>query len=151
MTGGQSGLDAFGETDRPEPAEEDVVCLVAVQPYTFERCADGFYPCPLGYDRTERAFDWMAFYRTAPTSAVTHYARVTDQFVDDGSWMGADRWEQLIGQFSDANEAMIFELGSLYRLSNPVENDLNGVRGAWYPTFGELSRADVLSELDVER
>ncbi|MFB6194485.1 MAG: hypothetical protein ABEI75_05415, partial [Halobaculum sp.] len=98
MSDRQSGLDAFDDDDRPEPDEKSVVCLVAVRPYTFERCADGFYPCPRTYDRTERAFDWMAFYRTAPTSAVTHYARVTDRFTDDGSWIGSDRWEKLIGR-----------------------------------------------------
>lgn len=142
----QSGLGAFG-ADREEPDDGDVVCLVAVQPYTFERCADGFYPCPRGYDRADRAFDWMAFYRTAPTSAVTHYARVTDRFVDDGSWIGADRWEKLIGRFSDTEEAMVFELGPLRRLATPVENDARGVRGAWYPTFAELRDAETISAL----
>lgn len=144
-----SGLDAFidgGPDPREDPADA-TVCLVATVAYTFEQCRNGFYPAPIEYPRTEREFDFMAFYRTAPTSAVTHYAPVTDRFVDDGSWMGADRYERLIGRFSDSEAAMVFELGELRALELPVENDANGVRGAWYTTLGRLKAATVLSDL----
>lgn len=149
--GTQTGLAGFGDDVEPEDtAPDDLVCVVAAQEYTFEQCANGFYPAPRSYERCDRAFEHMAFYRTAPTSAVTHYARVTDRFVDDGSWMGADRWEQLIAPFSDDDEAMVFELDELRPLATHVErgdDGPNGVRGAWYVTLEELRGADSLSAL----
>jgi hypothetical protein len=149
--GRDADLSAFGTDDREDLPDDATVCVVAAVDYTFEQCANGFYPCPREYPRTERAFDVMGFYRTAPTSAVTHYARVTDRFEDDGTWMGETRYEKLIGQFSDAETAMVFELEELRPLDVPVKNDehgTNGVRGALYCTLGELREARTLSELE---
>jgi hypothetical protein len=61
--------------------------------------------------------------------------------------MGEERYERLIGQFSDAEAAMVFELGPLRELDPPVENDGAGVRGAWYTTLERLREATVLSAL----
>jgi hypothetical protein len=150
----EATLDAFteGGPDPDDDPDKARVCIVAAVDYTFEQCRNGFYPAPVDYPRTEREFGFMAFYRTEPTSAITHYAPVTDQFVDDGSWMGEGRYERLIGRFSDAKEATVFELGELRVLHAPVENDENGVRGAWYTTLGRLKAAGTLSDLaDAER
>ncbi|MFB6296110.1 MAG: hypothetical protein ABEH66_04620 [Halobacteriales archaeon] len=132
------------------PPDDARVCLVATQPETFERCREGFYPAPRSYDRTRKPFRYMAFYRTAPVSAVTHYAPVTDRTEQErgapGPMTDAD-WAALIDPFSGADVAVVFELGDLVSLADPIENDLSGVRGAWYPTFGELRSARRLSEL----
>jgi hypothetical protein len=132
----------------PTAADPDArVCVVAVVDETFAACREGLYPAPTEYARTERAFDWLGLYRTAPTSAITHAAPVTDRFVDDGSWMGTDTYETLIGRFSDAEAATVFELGPLHALATPVANDRTGVRGAWYCRVGDLVAATTLSEL----
>ncbi|MES3517922.1 MAG: hypothetical protein PPP58_09690 [Natronomonas sp.] len=123
------------------------VCVVAVQEYTFEQCRNGFYPSPISYPRCRAEFECMAFYRTAPISAIRHVAPVTDRFVDDGSWMGPERWSKLIEPFSDDEEALVFELGELLPLSEPIENDLNGVRGAWYCSVADLRTVSTLSGL----
>jgi hypothetical protein len=108
------------------------------------------YPAPASYDRTEASFEYMAFYRTAPVSAITHYARVTDRVPQTRSGSGpmddAD-WAALIDPFSDDDEVVVFELGELIPLERPVENDRNGVRGAWYCSVTALRDAATLSEL----
>jgi len=144
-------LDRFA-TDAPDDdAPGDArVCVVATQSDTFERCRAGFYPAPRSYDRTRADFDYMAFYRTAPVSAVTHYARVVDRTQqtrgDSGPMAEAD-WEALIDPFSEERVVVVFEFDELVPLARPVENDRNGVRGAWYCAVADLREAETLSAL----
>jgi hypothetical protein len=144
-------LDRFA-TDAPDDdAPGDArVCVVAAQPDTFERCRAGFYPAPRSYDRTRADFEYMAFYRTAPVSAVTHYARVvdrTEQTRGEPGPMDETDWEALIDPFSEERVVVVFEFDELVPLARPVENDLNGVRGAWYCTVADLREAATLSAL----
>jgi hypothetical protein len=139
--------DASGDTAGPDDAR---VCLVATRPETFERCRAGFYPSPRSYDRTEAAFEYLACYRTAPVSAVTHFARVTDRVEQrrgEPGPMDADDWAATIDPFSDTDTVVVFGLDDLVELDEPVENDRSGVRGAWYCTLGELRSARRLSDL----
>ncbi|MYL17672.1 hypothetical protein GLW36_13595 [Halorubrum terrestre] len=144
-------LDRFAADAPSDDAPGDArVCVVATQPDTFERCRAGFYPAPRSYDRTRADFDYMAFYRTAPVSAVTHYARVVDRTEqtrgEPGAMDEAD-WAALIDPFSEERVVVIFELDDLVPLERPVDNDLNGVRGAWYCTVADLREATTLSGL----
>lgn len=126
------------------------VCVVATQPATFERCREGFYPSPVSYPRTDESFGYMAFYRTAPVSSITHYAPVTDRVSQGRGEMGPmneDDWTALIDPFSDEGRVIVFLLGELIPLDAPVENDENGVRGAWYCTIDDLRSASTLSAL----
>lgn len=144
-------LDRFA-ADRPEdnaPGEASV-CVVATQPDTFQRCQEGFYPSPRSYPRTRRSFEYMACYRTAPVSSITHYARVTDrvpQTRDGPGPMDESDWTALIDPFSDEEEVVVFMLEDLVALESPVPNDINGVRGAWYCTVADLRNASALSAL----
>jgi hypothetical protein len=123
---------------------------VATRPDTFQRCRDGIYPSPAAYDRTTEPFEYMAFYRTAPVSAVTHYARVADRVDQRRGEPGPlddEDWAMTVDPFSATEEVVVFELGDLVALDSPVENDRSGVRGAWYCTLGELRGARTLSDL----
>jgi len=144
-------LDRFA-SDRPaDTAPADArVCVVAVQPDTFERCRRGIYPAPRSYDRTREAFGYMAFYRTDPVSAVTHYAPVTartEQVRGESGPMSESDWAATIDPFTEERVVVVFELGELIPLATPVGNDRNGVRGAWYCTVSDLRAASTVSEL----
>ena len=144
-------LDRFAADAPDDDAPGDArVCVVATQPDTFERCRAGFYPAPRSYDRTRADFEYMAFYRTEPVSAVTHYARVvdrTEQTRGDPGPMDEEDWEALIDPFSEERVVVVFEFDELIPLDSPVENDLNGVRGAWYCAVDDLREAATLSAL----
>ncbi|OTF10321.1 hypothetical protein [Halorubrum sp. SD612] len=144
-------LDRFAADAPEDDAPGDArVCVVATQPDAFERCRAGFYPAPCSYDRTRAEFAYLAFYRTAPVSAITHYARVdarTEQTRGEPGPMDEDDWAALIDPFSEERVVVVFELDKLVPLDRPVENDLNGMRGAWYCTVGDLREAATLSAL----
>ena len=133
----------------PDGTEESArVCVVATRDPTFDRCRAGFYPAPRSYPRTTAEFDYLACYRTAPRSAITHYAAVTDRIEQrrgEPGPMDAADWQATID--ADETDVVVFELGALIALNSAVENDRSGVRGAWYCTLEGLREAETLSEL----
>jgi hypothetical protein len=144
-------LDRFADGTPDDDASGDAtVCVVAAQPDTFQRCREGFYPAPRSYDRTRATFEYMAFYRTDPVSAVTHYAPVesrTEQVRGEPGRMDEADWAALIDPFSEESVVVVFQLGELVPLDSPVDNDENGVRGAWYCSVADLRSAATVSEL----
>lgn len=125
-------------------------CVVATRPETFARCREGLYPVPRSYDRTRAAVEVLACYRTAPVSAVTHYARVTgrtEQHRGEEGPLTERDWERLVDPVAETSTVVVFALDELVELDTPIENDRHGVRGAWYCTLETLRTAEALSEL----
>jgi hypothetical protein len=56
-------------------------------------------------------------------------------------------WAALIDPFSEERVVVVFEFADLVPLDRPVENDQNGVRGAWYCAVDDLREAETLSAL----
>jgi len=144
-------LDQFADDAPEDDADPDArCCVVATRQATFGRCRDGIYPSPRSYDRTRREFEYMAFYRTAPVSEITHYAPVEARVEQTRGECGPvtdEDWATLIDPFSDERVVVVFQLGELVPLNSPVENDRNGVRGAWYCSIEDLRAAGTLSAL----
>jgi hypothetical protein len=61
--------------------------------------------------------------------------------------MDESDWAALVDPFSDERTVVVFEYDALVPLESPVENDRNGVRGAWYCTVADLREAGTVSEL----
>lgn len=140
-------MDDHGEAAVPDDAR---ACVVATRPETFARCREGVYPAPGSYDRTRADFELLACYRTAPVSAVTHYARVAgrrEQRRGEAGPLSERDWERLVDPVAETDAVVVFELDELVPLAKPVENDGIAVRGAWYCTLGSLRAADTLSAL----
>ena len=146
-------MAAPGESADSEASADARVCVVATQTDTFERCRAGYYPAPRSYDRTRTDFESLAFYRTAPVSAITHYAPVTgrvEQRRGRPGPMDENDWKTLIDPFADENVVVVFKLGALVALERPVDNDATGVRGAWYCTLADLQAAETVSTLAAQ-
>jgi hypothetical protein len=115
--------------------------LVAMREETFKTYMEGVYPVPSTYPRASKKFKFLAAYRKAPISAITHVARVKKR---EKTRNPSGHIEDLLR--GDHDELTVFHLEDPKEI-DPVENDVSGVRGTWYTSLQEIRDAEKLSDL----
>ncbi|EGQ43297.1 MAG: hypothetical protein J07AB43_12870 [Candidatus Nanosalina sp. J07AB43] len=121
------------------------VCIVAMREETFNMfLEDQIYPVPAKYPRASKQFSYLAAYRKAPVSAITHIAQIKDQEITDNPRPNID---QLVKQ--DYSKVKLFHLEKPEKISK-VGNDQSGVRGARYTNLSQIRQASSLSHIDYE-
>jgi hypothetical protein len=117
-------------------------CIVAMREETFDTfLEDQVYPVPERYPRASNDFSYIAAYRKAPISAITHIAHIRDQEVTDNPRPSID---QLLRK--DYSKLKLFHVEKPKKISR-VENDQSGVRGAQYTSLLQIRQADSLSQI----
>lgn len=120
-------------------------CVVAMREETFDTfLEDRVYPVPERYPRASNDFSYIAAYRKAPISAITHIAHIRDQEITDNPRPSID---QLIRQ--DYSKLKLLHVENPEKISR-VENDQSGVRGARYSSLSQIRQADSLSQIDYK-
>lgn len=137
----ENRTDKTGEVMAAE-SEENNVLIVPLRDFAFDRLTeDHIYAYPASSDK--KIFDYIAFYRPDPISAVTHYGEV--ESVEEGD---IDMTYRAICFGDRADEdAIIVRFSDIEELENPVEGAGYGVQGRMYTTLESVLAADTLQDL----
>ena len=124
-------------------SEENNVLIVPLRDFAFDRLTeDHIYAYPASSDK--KIFDYIAFYRPDPVSAVTHYGEV--ESVEQGD---IDMTYRAICFGDRADEdGIIVQFSHIEELENPVEGDGYGVQGRMYTNLESMLAADTLQDLN---
>lgn len=117
--------------------------IVPIRDFAFDRIlSDNVYAFPESSDR--RILDYMAFYRTKPTSAITHFSKV--KLVDDGD---IDMQYRAICFGDNANEDVkVVQLEWTKELEKPITTEEYGIQGMRITTKESLRNATTIDEIE---
>ncbi len=119
--------------------------VVTVDKYSFEWLMDNLkYSFP-GCPEERKIMDYMAFYRTKPVSAVTHYGEVRE-VIKNADVNGKYRLLNFGDRARDQATTIAFD--HLSKLKNPVKAD-NGqaIQGVYYTKMEYIKRVKTIPEL----
>ena len=125
-----------------EDSEGNNVVIFPLRDFAFDYLLENqVYAYPASSDK--RLFDYIAFYRAEPVSAITHYGEVESVQEDDINM----KYRAIC--FGDkANEdAIIVQFSYIEELENPVEGAGYGVQGRMYTSLESMLAADTLQDL----
>lgn len=124
--------------------QDSKVIVVAASDYSFEKVQEKkIWAEPSNYNRGGDC-DYIAFYRSRPESAITHYAKIESIEERDDV---LSEWE--IGMMMPNYEGTprVYELSNLEKLEQPVEKDPNYIQRHKYTTLKALKNAEGISEI----
>jgi len=125
-----------------EDSEGYNVVIVPLRDFAFDYLVENqVYAYPASSDK--KIFDYIAFYRPNPISAITHYGKV--ESIEEGD---IDIKYRAICFGDRVNEdAMIVNFSNIEELDNPVEGAGYGVQGRMYTDLDSLLSAETLQSL----
>lgn len=125
-----------------EDSEGNNVVIVPLRDFAFDYLLENqVYAYPASSDK--KVFDYIAFYRADPVSAITHYGEV--ESVQEGD---INMKYRAICFGDKANEdAIIVQFSYIEDLENAVEGAGYGVQGRMYTNLESLLAADTLQDL----
>ena len=131
---------------RTASARDKDLMIVPVSNYSFQRAVEGkFYAFPKSYGRdTSKKF--IAFYRTQPVKAITHYARIKKVKIKPLKDFSTRDMLMMFGH-RGSNEIVVFELDPLIKLETPVVSGKKTIQGCKYSLLDYLLKVKSLDDL----
>ena len=132
--------------ERKIRARKKDLMVVPVSGYSFKRALEEqFYAFPKTYGR-DRTKKYLAFYQTHPIKAITHYARIRKVKIKPLEDFSARDILIMFGHRAD-KEVVVFELGPLIELKNPVKSDGRSIQGVKYSSLNRLLKVEFIKDI----
>lgn len=125
--------------------KEGDTTIVPIRDFAFQKVlSDEMYAFPTKSDR--RILDYMAFYRTEPTSSITHYAKVDS--IQDGT-DSLDMQYRVLCFGDDAHEnATRVNFEWVKELDTPVTTEKYGIQGTRITTEDSILSSETVDDLE---
>jgi len=119
--------------------------VVTVQNYSFNYLIEKLQYSFPGSPEERRIMEYMAFYRTRPVSAITHYGKVKD-IITDVEVDGKYRLLNFGDRARDEATTIIFE--NISELKTPVKAaEGKAIQGTYYTNLEYVKKAETIPEL----
>ena len=125
---------------------EKNVLAVPVDDYSFEKAKEeGYFAEPSSYGK-RKDLDYIAFYRTAPVSAITHYAKVKEK--KEGKDLISDFAASMMFPNRIDEEITKYSLGDLKEFEEPINYQSGySMQSVKYTSLKLLNKAETIADI----